>query len=430
MSGVTATAAAAAAAAMPGGGPVLVPAQDLVFASPGDFDANFKLTTAASYAASAAELAFIDCVNGCVAAIAGARLLKRASDGPELLKEAQTARDNGIRRLRAQADAVAALPPGAARDAEASKRMAECWRTEGRFTEFLRQLDTTPFIVEAKPHPEDAKLSWDVKIRVRDAPISDDRGRLKSELDRAVTVTRAVLTERERAVGWIDWVLGRHAMRIATARQRLSEYIEQLSGIATVGLMNLDVSQAVFARLDLARFKAEFTVREAGMVKNRYVRRLGWACAIMALLTTVAYVTVRMNEQWTVIHAFRNFWLLAVGTSIGTWLSFSLRRVVLTFDDLAVLEEDRLDPFLRVLFMVGLVLVVGLLFWTGAISFGIGPLGSQEAMQVHGAWALLMGLLAGIAERALGTAISRRASDFAVSVGGGSPTASSPSNRS
>lgn len=411
-------------------GPGVRPAPDLAFASPGDFDANFRLEPAPNHTPSGNERAFMACVNGCVEAIGASRLLKRAGEGAALLADATAARDNGIRRLRTQAEAVVAASSGAARDAEASARMAECWRVEGRFTEFLRQLDTTPFIVEAAPHPDDPKLAADVKIRVRDAPISDDRGRLKSELDQAVTVTRAVLTERERAVGALDYLRGRGASQIMAARQRLSEYIMQLCGIATVGLMNLDASQAVFARLDLARFKAEFTVREAGMVKNRYVRRLGWACLFMAVLTAIIYTIIRANHEWIVAYAFRNFWLLAVGTSVGTWLSFSLRRVVLTFDDLAVLEEDRLDPFLRVLFMVGLVLVVGLLFWTGAVSFGIGPLGSQAAVQEHGAWALLVGLLAGIAERALGTAVSRRAADFAVSVGSGSPTASSPAARS
>ena len=46
------------------------------------------------------------------------------------------------------------------------------------------------------------------------------------------------------------------------------------------------------------------------------------------------------------------------------------RCMVLTFNDPAVLQEGRLDPGLRILFMVGLGCVVGLLFWTGGVAGG------------------------------------------------------------
>ena len=310
----------------------------------------------------------MDCLNGCVEALAAARLRRRQDDDPQLLDEAHEARDNGVKRLRSEAEAVAALPAGPKRSAEARTRMAECWRIEGRFTEYIRRLDTTPFSVVPVMRDDQPKLVEELRIRVRDTFISDVCGRLKSEVDSAVTVTKSVLAEREKAATWLDWLRGRHAIQVAAARRRLSEYLTQLCGIAAVGLMNLDPSQAAFARGDLLRYRAEFTVREAGLVKNRYVRRLGSACLVVAVLAAVAYGVVRHNTQWTLAFAFRNFFLLAAGTAVGTWLSFSLRRVVLTFDDLAVLEEDRLDPGLRVLFMVGLVVVVGLLFWTGAVS--------------------------------------------------------------
>jgi len=117
-----------------------------------------------------------------------------------------------------------------------------------------------------------------------------------------------------------------------------------------------------------------------------------------------------------VLYRFRNFFLVASGAAIGTWLSFSLRRVVLTFDDLALLEEDRLNPGLRVIFMVALTSVVGLLFWTGAVAVDIGGLSSD--FTVSGSRALLIGALCGIAERAVTTAVSKRAGDFAASIGG------------
>ena len=99
-------------------------------------------------------------------------------------------------------------------------------------------------------------------------------------------------------------------------------------------------------------------------------------------------------------------------TSIGTWLSFSLRRPVLGFADLAVLEEDRLNPTARILFVLGLTLVVGLLIYTKLVAIKVGEMGVDLHM------ALLLGLLCGIAERALAGAVSQRAREVVERVGG------------
>jgi hypothetical protein len=114
----------------------------------------------------------------------------------------------------------------------------------------------------------------------------------------------------------------------------------------------------------------------------------------------------------------RNFHLLAAGTAVGTWLSFSLRRQELAFADLAVLEPDRLDPPARVVFMIGLSGLIALLLFSGAITAGVGSVTGYEGLHQHGSWALLLGLLAGVAERALGTAVTRRGLDFAAVIGG------------
>jgi len=121
-------------------------------------------------------------------------------------------------------------------------------------------------------------------------------------------------------------------------------------------------------------------------------------------------------SAWPVPYAFRNFFLLTAGTAVGTWISFSLRRVILTFLDLAAIEEDQMDPTNRVLFIIGLASAVGLLFWAGAVSVGMG--GFESNIARHGAWAVLIGLLLSIAERTMATAVSKRATDFAGAIGG------------
>lgn len=407
------------AVTVPPAGPTEESPAQLGFISPGDFPTSFRMV--ALYGdPSAAETALIACVNRCVDSLGTACAASRSFQDAVLTDQARAIRDKAIGLLRQQADKVAAAGRGAARDAAAEQATRQCWRLEGQYTASLLRLDSTPFTVERATRPGNADQSCDIRINVRDVPIPEDRARLKLDLDQAVMVTRAVFAEREHDTGWRPWPGHWRRARVEAARQRLADYIDQLVGIAKVGLMNLDPSQGGFARGDLDRYKAEFTIREAGTVKNRYVRRLGWTCLMVALLAMLVYAAIGAGLlSSTLLRTHQNFWLLAAGTAVGTWLSFSLRRVTLTFKDLAVLEEDRLDPFLRVLFMIGLVLVIGLLFWTGAVTFGLGALDATTAMSRKGSGALLIGLLAGIAERAIGTAVSRRANDFAVAVGGG-----------
>jgi hypothetical protein len=396
---------------------------DFVFRSPGDFDANFALAAAPGYAPSAAEQGYLDRLGAAVGRLAEIRLPDSAKEDPGLLTQKEAVRDRAIKELRRRAEAFVRLPRGEERSRKATTELYETYRAEGRYKEWTARIDTIPFTVKPAAWPDQPGVYCDLKIDTRDVRIPEEKARLKLEIDAVLTVSKVVFGEREKTIGWRAWLIGRRAARIHAVQMRLHEYIAQLQGIAGVGLMNMDPTQASFARGDLGRFKSEFVAREGGTVKNRYLWRLGGYCLSATLAMALGYAFARGAAAGTVAHEFRNFFLLAMGTAIGTWLSFSLRRVSLSFDDLAVLEEDRLDPSLRVLFMIGLTTVVGLLFWTSAVSFGMGGLQSAAALQQHGAGALLIGLLGGIAERALGTAVSRRATDFATSIGGASPAA-------
>jgi hypothetical protein len=115
------------------------------------------------------------------------------------------------------------------------------------------------------------------------------------------------------------------------------------------------------------------------------------------------------------LHQFRNFFLLAIGASFSAWLAFLIRRPTLEFASLVQLDDDLLSPVVRVVFTIGLSFVVGLLLWTGLIAITIG--GFSTHFENSGMTAVLIGVFCGIASRALATAVSRRAEDFAGSVG-------------
>jgi hypothetical protein len=287
---------------------------------------------------------------------------------------------------------------------------------QGRWQAAVARVSQTPFVVEevdaqgAVIEPGARTPPRDLRIMVLDRPIGAEKLGFKIDVDRTLTIIKVVLRDTGARF--------RSRAQVAAEEHRRANYIHQLAGIARVGLQGREVSLTTMAKQSLLSLQEEFVAMEAGSVKNRYLRRLGWRCLLAAALSVVAYCVCRIAgaEAASIPYAFRNFFLLTAGTAVGTWISFSLRRVILTFLDLAALEEDQMDPTNRVLFILGLSSVVGLLFWTGAVSVGMGEFQSDIAK--HGTWALLIGLLLGIAERAMATAVSKRATDFAGAIGG------------
>jgi hypothetical protein len=118
-----------------------------------------------------------------------------------------------------------------------------------------------------------------------------------------------------------------------------------------------------------------------------------------------------------VVQKYRNFFLFAAGSCVGTWLSFASRRTVLTFESLATLEEDMMDPPIRVAFVMALTTVVGLLLSTKAVTLSFGSLATASLFS-SGATALLIGLLLGIAERTTAPVVHKRATEFAGVIAG------------
>jgi len=372
------------------------------------FPGAFRIVARTGYAPTVAEQRFVDRMTGLLAQVPTWRREDAEQDTDGILAdELDYCRDQFVDTLRSWGDAFVAKPASAERDAEATNDYDETFRLEGVYRDRRARTLKIPFVVRTVPRDQNGiptRPITDIEIATRDTKIPPEKQRFKLDVDRTSLVIRTVLLDRSR--------------KTRPPPARLDEYLFALASIAEVGLMTHHPSQTSFAALALSGLKDEFVAREAAGVKNDYVFRLGFWGLVVVLICAACYVATGQSgiATDTVLYRFRNFFLVASGAAIGTWLSFSLRRVVLTFDDLALLEEDRLNPGLRVIFMVALTSVVGLLFWTGAVAVDIGGLSSD--FTVSGSRALLIGALCGIAERAVTTAVSKRAGDFAASIGG------------
>jgi hypothetical protein len=198
------------------------------------------------------------------------------------------------------------------------------------------------------------------------------------------------------------------------APSEFAEYFDRLFDIAAAGLAQEHVELATLA---LSALQQEIVDREAGVVKNAYIRKLGvWAASVI-IVTALLYWIADQLQQDSVLHQQRQFFVLIGGCAVGTWLSFSMRRVILGFRDLAILEDDRLDPGIRVVFVIGLTIIIGLLFSTGMVVITIGDFNTKFPW--GGSTALLIGLLCGVAEKGLSSTVSQRASEFVTRVSGG-----------
>ncbi len=393
---------------------------DIVDRAPARFVGDFLIQPSAGHVPNAAEQAYLDALtrqpqlDGVGDRLADDETADQAITSPAASARVQarrTQRGIAVAELRKDAEAFRAgqLAPDIARD--------NAWVIWGTYIAERNRLSRSLFVVQDRLNAANT-YAIDLLISVaRDLPPPDDKPS-KEKQDLYVAVDQATTVIRTACQRMLDGADSRFRFGRANARARaerlLDEYVRKLAGIGRLGL---EGPHTELATLALNGMRAEFVAAEAGRIKNNYVRSLGMASGLAALMFFVLYASVdtgRITSQFWVGH--KPFLLAAAGAAIGTWLSFSIRRVQLSFDDLAVLEEDLLDPSVRVVFVIGLTLTACLLFWTGVMNIEIGNLKTSHFV---GTVAFLIGIFSGISERALATAISGRAAAFVKGIAGG-----------
>ncbi|PZR26448.1 MAG: hypothetical protein DI535_14350 [Citrobacter freundii] len=187
---------------------------------------------------------------------------------------------------------------------------------------------------------------------------------------------------------------------------------DQLFYLAKIGLEGINAQPEMAAAM-LKQLKKEVVDQEAGKVKNNYLRGLGKRAAMLGILPLVGGTGLHFIDQHSLIARYidlpgtANMLILWSGTMLGVWLSFAITRVTLEFEDLAIVEKDRLEPLLRLLFTGGLAMVFGLLFIKKAVVIELGELSSVQAGRNH-LVAFLMGVLLGVNERGIGRVLWRK----------------------
>jgi hypothetical protein len=377
------------------------------------FGGDFDVVPVANYSPTHDEQAFLDNIKAATAEFAADKR-KDATENfsQNVVKFRELQRQSSADALRAQVDGFWNSQMSAA--AAAEDVVLNRGRYQARRDRLKQRLFNVKLTKEPRKTADDTSdLYLDINLLGGLPPPEDtpslDKQELHGQINRVQTVIRTVCDR-----------MGERPDRESRSRGRLLqiEFLEKLHGIALIGL---ELEFTALARLTLAELRNEFFVLEAGRIKNRYVRWLGaWAGGAAAAFLAAYIVILTQYPDWQWGSDHRNFLLAACGASVGTWASFSIRQVQFSFEDLAMVEENSLDPPVRVLFVIALTMAACLLFWNGAVNIEIGDLKTQSSsFRTSGSVALLVGLFAGLSERALATAISGRAAAFVRGISGG-----------
>ena len=141
--------------------------------------------------------------------------------------------------------------------------------------------------------------------------------------------------------------------------------------------------------------------------------KLGMWALVGGIVSAIAFFILDQHFSWISprIFKYRFFLLLWSGCMAGAWVSFATRKAMLGFFDLVAVEEDRIEPALRLIFTGVLTVMLALVFTTGLANVVIGGF-QASALMTSGSTAILVGAFAGLSEKALPAALMKRAQDF------------------
>lgn len=367
------------------------------------------------------EQAYLDVVTRVLDALAddaAADLLPDRNFGDAVKARRQELRRLSADAMKHEADEFAAgkLAPDIAAD--------NTFVLKGRYRAEIDRLDKQLFIIRIIS--DNDQKATDLNIEINSflpsavAQPSPAQEKLFVDVSAALTTIRTVYERQiERAERRVK-LPGAAEHETKRARSQRDLYVRKLGGICEVGL---EGPQTQLASTALTGLRVEFVAQEAPRLKNAYVRSLGFAAGLAALFFFILYgVFGASGFDGFALQTHRIFLIAAAGAAVGSWMSFSVRRVTLGFDDLAVLEEDMLEPSIRIVFVVLLTMTVCLLFWTQTTNIEIGGLKTSALLKpadpAIGMVALIVGIFCGLSERALATAISGRAGAFVRGVAG------------
>lgn len=182
-------------------------------------------------------------------------------------------------------------------------------------------------------------------------------------------------------------------------------YFDKLLSLSRAGLTG-KTAQPGLAKKSLSKLKEEVTLSEGQRIKSSYMARLGIFALILLILSFVSWTA--LSDLFENLYSLRMYLIVWSGSIVGTWISFGARKFSIEFKQLGALEEDRMNIYIRTVYVGVCSLVFVLLLNSDIINIDIGTISSKQISEEVELQAIL-GVLCGLIESKLGVNIYNKA---------------------
>lgn len=184
----------------------------------------------------------------------------------------------------------------------------------------------------------------------------------------------------------------------------LDEFQTRLLQAAEVGLAAEHVKSKLAATA-LEQIRDEIVLRKGRTIQFRYLGKLViWAVLGAAL----GGIIVAVGE--IAVPGLRGYGWVLIGSMAGAWMSVAASRREIAFEDLPYFLDSKLEPVIRLVFVGLLATAVALFLQLDVMSIEFLQVDFTEFAGNAGV-GLLLGIVAGIGERALSVRLVKRAQE-------------------
>ena len=183
------------------------------------------------------------------------------------------------------------------------------------------------------------------------------------------------------------------------------KYFNKLLSLAQVGLVPEKEAQPQMALLSLDKLKAEMLVIEGKRIKNSYMKNLGLLAASLGCIVSIAMAIIYWIFHIDLFAMIGYTWF---GAMVGAWISFGARKFELKFEDLGCIEQDMLEPMIRLIYIGVSALIFELFLICDVISIKFGNI-TTDSIRSSGEIQMLVGVICGLVESKIGIDIYKRA---------------------
>ena len=171
-----------------------------------------------------------------------------------------------------------------------------------------------------------------------------------------------------------------------------TDYIKSLFDIASAGLSRETYQvNPKLALKSLEKLKDEILLKERSRIKNSYMKLLG--------IWSLIYILILLFVNDLVKNSYPNiprYVYVCIGSILGTWVSFGARKYNLSFKELSIIENDNVNPPIRLIFISLCSIIVMLFLQTEIVNISIGNKGPQsinESVEIQMSLGVIIGLV-------------------------------------